>query len=517
ENERRWLTWDLLCGRVDRAHPMWSYLAWLGAEERDIEFFNENPCPPEIIGINHYATSERYLDENLRDHPPETHGGNGRDRYADVAAVRARLEGITGPATLLRETCDRYDLPVAVTEAHLGCTREEQLRWLGEIWRAAQSLRNEGRDIRAVTAWSLLGAFDWDSLLTREHGTYESGAFDLRSDPPRPTAVSQMIQNLAHTGSFAHPVLQTPGWWRRDVRLLPSIAARSRAACPSNDVCAGQFAEGMRVQTEMAPRILITGAGGTLAAAFAHACDVRGLSCLALRHDELDIADGHAVTNAIASHRVWAVINCAGFSRVDEAEESVDACRRVSLCGAKALAHACREADIPLVTFSSEHVFDGSKGVAYVESDACNALNFLGQTKIAADETVLAISKKALVIRAGEILAPQSEADSLRVTLQQLARGERVRVANDEHFSVSFVPELISAALDLLIDGETGIWHLANDGVVTAEELLARAAAMLQLDTNLIEAVPSWSLRRPAPRGRMRSLSWDVGRVVLYF
>src|SRR5437764_100735 len=87
ENERRWLTWDLLCGRVDRAHPMWSYLAWLGAEERDIEFFSENPCPSDVIGINHYATSERYLDENLRDHPPETHGGNGRDRYADVAAV----------------------------------------------------------------------------------------------------------------------------------------------------------------------------------------------------------------------------------------------------------------------------------------------------------------------------------------------------------------------------------------------------------------------------------------------
>ncbi|MDQ6622315.1 MAG: family 1 glycosylhydrolase, partial [Verrucomicrobiota bacterium] len=178
ENDRRWLTWDLLGGRVQRDHPMWSHLLWLGATEAELEFFHEHPCPPQLIGINHYVTSERFLGDNLRAHPPETHGGNGRDRYADVAAVRARPEGVAGPESLLRAACERYQLPVAITEAHLGCTREEQLRWLAEIWRAAQTIRAEGHDVRAVTAWSLLGAFDWDNLLTRDDGGYESGAFD---------------------------------------------------------------------------------------------------------------------------------------------------------------------------------------------------------------------------------------------------------------------------------------------------------------------------------------------------
>ncbi|HEY0369701.1 MAG TPA: hypothetical protein VGC85_08905, partial [Chthoniobacterales bacterium] len=295
ENERRWLSWDLLCGRLNRTHPMWSYLLSLGADERDIEFFGENPCPPQVIGVNHYVTSERYLDENLRDHPQETHGGNGRDRYADVAAVRARLEGIAGPETLLRETCTRYNMPVAVTEAHLGCTREEQLRWLHEIWHAAHKLRSEGQKVCAVTAWSLLGAFDWNSLLTRDDGHYETGAFDLRGGTPRPTAVAKMIQSLAHAGTFEHPVLQTRGWWRRSVRLVPPLAARSRESRHLRVV------SDERLDVAAQP-LLILNPREPIADALIRVAELRGLPCVA---------------NEFDSTQPWAVIDCADIERLN--------------------------------------------------------------------------------------------------------------------------------------------------------------------------------------------------------
>jgi dTDP-4-dehydrorhamnose reductase len=63
----------------------------------------------------------------------------------------------------LHEAWDRYQLPLAVTEAHIDANREDQLRWLLEIWQAAQQARRDGVDVRAVTAWSLLGAFDWNN------------------------------------------------------------------------------------------------------------------------------------------------------------------------------------------------------------------------------------------------------------------------------------------------------------------------------------------------------------------
>jgi dTDP-4-dehydrorhamnose reductase len=151
ENERRWLSFDLLAGRVSREHPLRDYLLRAGAGEAELEWFVDNPCPPDLIGVNYYLTSERFVDERLARYPAQTHGGNGRDRYADVEAVRVLTEGIAGPGPLLLEAWERYRLPLAVTEVHLGCTREEQLRWFAEVWNAACNLRARGVDLRAVT------------------------------------------------------------------------------------------------------------------------------------------------------------------------------------------------------------------------------------------------------------------------------------------------------------------------------------------------------------------------------
>ena len=57
ENERRWLSFDLLLGRVNEAHPLWSYLRWAGASEREVLWFAEHPCLPDILGLNVYLTS----------------------------------------------------------------------------------------------------------------------------------------------------------------------------------------------------------------------------------------------------------------------------------------------------------------------------------------------------------------------------------------------------------------------------------------------------------------------------
>src|SRR3546814_4245310 len=99
-----------------------------------------------MIGINHYLTSERFLDHRTELYPGHEIGGNGRDRYVDAEAVRVkRLNGRTGIAERLKEVWKRYAIPLAITEVHHGCTREEQVRWLLEVWQAAKSVRQDGR------------------------------------------------------------------------------------------------------------------------------------------------------------------------------------------------------------------------------------------------------------------------------------------------------------------------------------------------------------------------------------
>ncbi|HYC34001.1 MAG TPA: family 1 glycosylhydrolase, partial [Gemmatimonadales bacterium] len=322
ENHRRWLTFDLLTGRVKRGHPMWTYLVeGTGLERGALEWFADHPTPPDILGINYYLTSERLLDERLERYPASTHGGNGRDRYADVEAVRVRTEGVAGPRTILSEAWERYRRPLAVTEAHNGCTREEQMRWFLEVWTAAAELRKEGADLRAVTAWSLLGAYDWNSLVTVSAGHYEPGVFDLRAPTPRPTGLVPMLRALAAGSDPDHPVLDSPGWWRRSRRFAYGVRPLRPSTPP----------------TAVRP-LLITGATGTLGRELARRADVRGLEHRLTGRAELDIADPSAVAETLDRLRPWALVNAAGYVRVDDAEADQARCFRENAEGSRVLA-----------------------------------------------------------------------------------------------------------------------------------------------------------------------------------
>jgi dTDP-4-dehydrorhamnose reductase len=211
ENQRRWLSYDLLCGKVDETHPLWDYLLNIGIKETDLLFFTGNSCPPDILGLNYYVTSERFLDRELNKYPTSVHGGNSRHKYADVAAVRVTTP--IGLLALLEQVWQRYRLPIAITESHLNCTREQQLRWLKETWETACQARSLNIDLRAVTSWALMGAYDWDSLLTVNKGHYESGAYKVQDGQLKLTAVGALIKNLARTGTCHHPLLEMTGWW----------------------------------------------------------------------------------------------------------------------------------------------------------------------------------------------------------------------------------------------------------------------------------------------------------------
>ncbi len=494
ENERRWLSYDLLAGRVARGHAMWDYLLWVGVAEREILWFAENACPPDVIGINHYVTSERFLDERLARYPDSTHGGNGRDLYADVEAVRVCAEGAAGPRAILREAWERYGLPVAVTEAHLGCTREEQMRWLKEVWDAARDLSaEEGADVRAVTVWSAFGACDWHNLLTRAEGRYEPGVFDVRAPTPRPTALAPMVRSLAARGTYEHPALAAPGWWRRLERLsYPPVARPNRGARVESS------AGGLGVRGRAIRPVIITGANGTLGGALARACKLRGLAYELLTRAEMDIADASSVAAALDAYEPWAVVNAAGYVRVDDAEREPERCIRENASGPAVLARECARRDgLPLVTFSSDLVFDGAKREPYVESDEPSPLNVYGRSKLAAESEVLAAHPSALVIRASAFFGPWDEYNFVTVALRALARGERFAASSDETVSPTYVPDLAHAALDLLLDGERGIWHLSNAGQTTWADLARRAAELLGQDPRMIDAVPSHKFTRP--------------------
>ena len=479
ENERRWLSNDLLCGKIDKEHFFWNYLIRLGIAESTLQFFLENTCPPSILGFNYYVTSERYLDERVENYPVCTQGSNRRHLYADTEAVRTgHHEGL---AVLLKEAWQRYQLPMAITECHLSCSREEQLRWLKETWESCCALKKQGIDLRAVTAWSLLGAYDWNSLLTAKNDHYEPGVFDISNNQVRMTALGKMIRSLATTGNYDHPLLGKKGWWhtKNKSSQKPAVGDRAKKIKP----------------------LLIIGRTGTLGNAFKKICEQRSIPYIALGREEVDILDEYSIGSLIEKQEPWAIINATGYVRVDDAEMDSSTCYAVNTQAPSLLARSCRQYGIHFMSFSSDLVFDGNKRSPYHETDNVLPLNIYGASKAAGERLILAENPSSLIIRTSAFFGPWDKSNFVNAVLNALQKEETFYMADDVIVSPTYVPDLCHTALDLLIDEEEGIWHLSNDGNITWADFGGMIAEKAGCKKNNLVAKPliemGWKAKRP--------------------
>ena len=444
ENQRRWLTFDFLSGRLGRQHPLWNYLHNVGISSRELGRFLDEPCPPDILGINHYITSERFLDERLERYPAYALAGSPERPYADMPAVRASTQGVSGPGRLLREAWERYRLPLVVTEAQLKCTREEQMRWFAEIWRDADALRrHEGVDVRAVTLWALLGAFNWTNLLTRDDpDSYEPGAFDLRAPEPRPTALATLARTLARDGDTDHPVLRVPGWWKRADRFACEPADAHQSLAPT------VFQKESSADPASSP-LLVIGKDRALAQAFHVACLGRALSVKVLDSSDLETTDLATMQGLLDSVKPWAVVHSP-----DEVGEPIGLTPHV-------LAQACAERGVPVLILPPGHENTAETGEATPGS------------------TGLADHPSALVVHTGIRFGPWDHADRVLAAARAPATGRTSPLPEDCFFALAYLPDLVQACLDLLLDGAPGVWNLSNAGTLDLAMFNACASEIL--------------------------------------
>lgn len=259
--------------------------------------------------------------------------------------------------------------------------------------------------------------------------------------------------------------------------------------------------------------LLLAGAHGTLGRAFGRICHTRGLVAVALGRAGLDIADPAAVANALDHYRPWAVVNAAGYVRVDAAETDEARCFRENATGPAVLAAACAGRGVPLLTFSSDLVFDGRQDGPYAESAVPHPLNVYGRSKLAAEQAVLAAHPAALVVRTSAFFSDWDEHNFVHLALQAARAGQPFEAADDVRIAPTYVPDLVNTALDLLLDEAGGIWHLTCQDSCTWAEL-ARAAAHhagLPIDFVVPRRMAEFGL--PAARPRQSVLTSEKGMI----
>ena len=495
ENLRRWLPFDILNGNFGPTHPLHDYFLWADVSEEELSFFYEENCPPNVLGINYYVTSERFLDEKWESYPENFHGGNHIHQYADVEAIRVKHGFKSGVSSLACQVAERYSIPIAITEVHMHCHREHQLRWLTEIWKECVDINSSGGNVIAVTPWSLLGSFGWNKLLTLPHGDYECGVFDLRGAKRlRPTALVSCISSLSTTGHYNHPVLKEPGWWHQSNRYYNS--SLKNKTYPHKE------------------GILIIGKTGTLGNAFARICSERFLPYQVYGRDIVDISSPDQIEMIINSIQPWAIINTAGFVKVDEAETQEDECFDCNSFGASYLAAACEQHGIKLLTFSTDLVFDGNKKSPYLENDTTNPLNNYGKSKELAEQMVVSKNNSALIIRTSAFFSAWDKYNFVYWVLENLKAGKSMPVLSDVMISPTHVPDLVHVALDLLIDKEEGIWHLSNQGEITWSDLAIEVCNRARLNRNLIEPRTQSELNLKALRPGYSVLSSEKAQLM---
>ncbi len=257
--------------------------------------------------------------------------------------------------------------------------------------------------------------------------------------------------------------------------------------------------------------LLVIGKTGTLGYAFSKICTERSISYKLLGRDDVDIRDARQIEEVIVRYNPWAIINTAGFVKVDAAEIEIDTCFDSNTKGAELLAHACKKYGIQYLTFSTDMVFDGNKESPYLENDKVNPLNVYGKSKAKAEFSVLTANPQAMVVRTSSFFGPWDKYNFVIHVIQTLSGDQVFVAAGNIIISPTYVPDLVNVCLDLVIDKEKGIWHLTNKGEITWADLAIKVAEKAGYDGEMVLAQPFELMKRKAVRPKYSVLKSENG------
>ena len=220
--------------------------------------------------------------------------------------------------------------------------------------------------------------------------------------------------------------------------------------------------------------------------------DVLGVS-----HHELDITDHAAVIRAISTVRPDVIVHLAAYTAVDRAESDVETCYAVNSTATGSLSLAAQEVGAHFIAISTDYVFDGAKGSAYVEDDATNPLSVYGASKLAGE---LHCSGDDTIVRTSWVMGVRGK-NVLHAIARRAASGEQVRFVDDQMGTVTAAADLAHALVSVVRARPGGTWHVANCGATTWFDVARFAGHELGRDAQFATPIRTEDLS-PAPVAR---------------
>ncbi len=238
----------------------------------------------------------------------------------------------------------------------------------------------------------------------------------------------------------------------------------------------------------MSRRTLLLGGSGQVGTALKAALD----DVIAPSRSELDLAtaDLDSVHRLVAEIRPEVVINCAAYTAVDRAEDETTLAEIVNGRAVGILAEIAARAGIPLVTFSTDYVFDGSADSPYLESSVTNPLNAYGRSKLLGEELALLSNPRTLIIRTSWVIS-RTHPNFVSTMLRLAREGREIKVVDDQRGCPTVADHLAVATIEALHRDATGLLHITNQGDTSWFHLAVAAITAAGLDPALVDPCPT--------------------------
>lgn len=254
----------------------------------------------------------------------------------------------------------------------------------------------------------------------------------------------------------------------------------------------------------MRGRILVIGVG-QLGSDVLRVGQARGLDIIGFDRKSADITDRPAIERAVRDAAPSIVLNCASFTNVEAAEDEAASAFHVNAVGALHVARAATSVGARVAYVSTDFVFDGTKGTAYVESDAPRPINTYGASKLAGEHATLYAGQDPLVVRVSSLFgvsgARGKGGNFIETILRNAKEKGALKVVMDQTMTPTYTLDAANALLELVERDAKGIVHAANAGACTWHAFASEAVRLCGLHVP-VEPVPAsaWpsKARRPA-------------------
>jgi len=187
---------------------------------------------------------------------------------------------------------------------------------------------------------------------------------------------------------------------------------------------------------------------------------------------EVDISDCKTLEKFGKDKKIKWVINCAGYTKVDKAEEEIDEVFRINKDGVRNIALFSAKRQVKLIHISTDYVFDSWQeeggAVAYREDDKTNPINIYGKSKLAGEEEIKRILEEFFIIRTAWLYGLKGN-NFVYTMLRLFKEKDIVKVVDDQWGSPTYTVDLAGAILKMIEDDSVsyGIYHFTNEGVTS--------------------------------------------------